>query len=440
MRAVSFVPTTKHRCQSLMSLFKKLSELLRNLFCWGKIPRAQVFIFYHPGSDMIIEHILKDIDYCVLDVRTRPHPINARVAFRLMAHLIARGVRHLTCHGPSGIVQKVLGDFEDHYYFALIKVAKPCVAITFIDNSVLFNSLALRCPKTKFIALQNGMRSAETAGVMANGLKSRNANATLVAGYFLGQQSIDLMIEAGIRVVEPKIVGSLKIGIYQEQRCSGPAVYDICLVSHWKQQFYNETSDPELIRYNENHSSAIARLNGFLKRYMDETEATMCIAMRYLSFQKEETDFYNEVFGETVTLLDQDSSTLGSYHALANGDVSIGMFSTLVYESMALGHKTLITNLTSDPFLDPPSHGLWSLENPSYEDFRRRLDEIRAMDATKYARETGNFVEYVIANNPANPPHLVVRDEILSLLSGRGGQRKPDGVGSRQAKLMRIES
>ncbi len=423
-----------------MSLLQKLSELGRDLFHWGKTPRARVFIFYSANSDMIIEHILKDTDYCILDVRTRPHPIDARVAFGLVVHLIARGVRHLSRHGPSGIIRSVLGDLEEHYYFVLIKVAKPRVAITFMDNSVLFNSLALRCLKTKFIALQNGMRNTVSAGEMAEGLMRRNAEATIVAGYFLGQQSIDLMTEAGIRVVDPKIIGSLKTGIYQQQRSTRPTDHDICLVSHWKKQFYIESSDPEWIRYNENHSSAIVRLNEFLKCYMDETGATMCIAMRYSNVQNEEADFYNEVFGKSVTLLDQDSSSLASYGALEHGDVCIGMYSTLVYEAMALGHKALITNLVPGPILDPPSHGLWSLENPTYEDFRHRLDEIRAMDASEYARKTGEFIDYVIANDPANPPHLVVREEVLSLLSDRGFRPGSDGVDSRQTRLTTIKS
>lgn len=54
-------------------------------------------------------------------------------------------------------------------------------------------------------------------------------------------------------------------------------------------------------------------------------------------------------------------------------EVTIGMSSTVLWESFARGNKVLSVNLTDNMAYNFPVDGPWSLQNPSYEEFSSRL-------------------------------------------------------------------
>lgn len=397
-----------------MKIFRKLHGLLKQTLFWGEPPKSKVFIFYSEGAELISENVLDSIEHSILDVRKPPYPIDARISLRLFQHLCLHTLRLFKKNGLLGIARETLRDLKVHYYYVLLKANKPLVAITWIDSSVLFHSLAVKCPNTKFISIQNGIRLAEWAIDLEKELRRINGEAVVKSGYFLGQQTVDLLTKHNVKVIEPHILGSFKLGVYQKGYERSIKEYDICLISQWRYQFFKNYEDRQGQEEMTEKREAVVRLNSYLKQYIDETGATICIATRYQN--QDEIDFYNESFDGRATLFVQDGSPYISYGALESADVCVGLYSTLLYEAMALGQKTLIACLLAEAKLDPPQHGLWSLKTPSYEQYRDRLSEIREMSNQEYDKTVHKFSEYMLKHDSSNPTHSVVGNIVRSHL------------------------
>jgi surface carbohydrate biosynthesis protein len=404
-----------------MNSFRKLYRLLKESFFWGEPTKSKVYIFYEESvANVISENVLGDIEHSILDVRNPPYPIDARISIRLFLHLCLNALRLFKKNGFLHIARETLINLDEHYYYVLLKSNKALVAITLIDSSVLFHSLALKCPNIKFIAIQNGIRSVEWAIDLEKELKRRNDKAIVNSGYFFGQQTIDLLNNHNVKVIEPHILGSFKLGVYQKVHVPKIVEYDICLISQWRHDFFEVYEEPKRQERMKAREEAIVQLNSYLKQYIGETGSTICIAVRYKN--QDEIDFYNEAFDGRATLFLQDSSPYISYAALESADVCVGLYSTLLYEAMALGQKTLIGCLLvgADPprqGFEPPWHGLWSIKNPSYEQYRDRLSEIREMTNQEYFEIAHEFSDYMLIHDRSNPVHSEVRNIVRSHLN-----------------------
>lgn len=99
-----------------------------------------------------------------------------------------------------------------------------------------------------------------------------------------------------------------------------------------------------------------------------------------------------------------------SYFACDESQLTIGMSSTSLWESFARGNKILAVNFTNNPIYDFPFSGLWSICQPTYNQFLHRLSEIFAMDDLAWEEVTRPFREQLIRSDDSETAGHRVRN------------------------------
>lgn len=404
------------------STFTKLRSLFAENYRFGPVVRAPVIVLYAEGGQFISRHVLADMPHHVVGVRQKPLPVDLRLFAGVMGGLMVHFVRRLMQGtGPFTAVRDTLIALHNIYFIAYLRSCKPAVVITSIDNSTLFHQLAQRFPNVRFIAIQNGIRTDRTAQSMIRDITGDGQSRPEITELFaLGRQSLELYERNGFVVGNAVAAGSLKADLHRARVPDPPAAdHDLCLISHWKAQFYELSADPTVRRYNSIRSGALDRLNQYLVRYLDDREVTLCIALR--GSDPAETAYYKGTFGNRATLFPQDDSAIASYGALEHGRLVVGMYSTLLYEAMTLGRRALTMNLLDDRQLDPPRSGPWSLEDSPYEVFRDRLDALLEMnDETYWVKSgAGAFATWMVDRHVDCPVHERLRHAVTESLAAR---------------------
>lgn len=77
-------------------------------------------------------------------------------------------------------------------------------------------------------------------------------------------------------------------------------------------------------------------------------------------------------------------------------EVTIGMSSTVLWESFSRGNKILSVNPTSNDTYNFPVDGIWSLQKPSFKEFSSRLEWILKMDDEEWDELSKQAREYLI--------------------------------------------
>jgi hypothetical protein len=88
-----------------------------------------------------------------------------------------------------------------------------------------------------------------------------------------------------------------------------------------------------------------------------------------------------------------------SYFASDQSVVTIGMSSTALWEAFGRGNRILAVNLTDNPIYDFPINGIWSMRQPSYEEFVARLNYIRRMTDSEWESLSKDSRELLIQND-----------------------------------------
>ena len=129
----------------MINIFLKiLKTFSKSKFNFFEPPKTDIVIFDNESSNPIKE-ILTDKKYLIL--QTRQENIDALFVTLKIFFLSLYYYR---------------GNFLSSYIISIIKIIKPKIVITYIDNSYKFSEVALRFKKInnniKFIAIQNGAR------------------------------------------------------------------------------------------------------------------------------------------------------------------------------------------------------------------------------------------------------------------------------------------
>ncbi|NCW94758.1 MAG: hypothetical protein EBW79_07245 [Actinobacteria bacterium] len=88
-----------------------------------------------------------------------------------------------------------------------------------------------------------------------------------------------------------------------------------------------------------------------------------------------------------------------TYFASDSSVVTIGMSSTALWESFSRGNRILAVNLTNNPIYDFPIEGIWSMRQPTYEDFESRLTTIIQMQDAEWESASRGFREFLITSD-----------------------------------------
>lgn len=100
-------------------------------------------------------------------------------------------------------------------------------------------------------------------------------------------------------------------------------------------------------------------------------------------------------------------------------EVTIGMSSTVLWESFSRGNKILSINLTNNSIYNFPVDGVWSLQQPSYEEFSNRLEWILGMNDKEWSELSKQAREYLIRPSTTETVAERINREIRERIDSR---------------------
>ena len=127
-------------------------------------------------------------------------------------------------------------NFKLSYYLALIKIVKPKMIITWIDNDHRFFNLAkILDAKIEFFAIQNAFRLEEH--VRSKEEQMADGSKIYIPNYLcFGEQTVEYFKKIGATVKKFNIVGSLRLSnanqhLKKNNLINAAPKFDLCLIS-----------------------------------------------------------------------------------------------------------------------------------------------------------------------------------------------------------------
>ncbi len=230
-------------------------------------------------------------------------------------------------------------------------------------------------------------------------------------------------------------VGALIDGLYRAIRPSVVAKdVPICFVSTVKGKTWWGSGMDERRRGYE----ALAK---FTRQFIDETSLSVNVALTIdrdqygVNDAESERKWFLERLGNSIqftepSLLfgDQNFSDHGrqtpryvkeryaSYFLSDRAELTLGMTSSVLWESFGRGNKVLAVNLTDNEIYDFPIPGIWSMRQPSYQAFVERMQRLLTMPQVDWLDMTREARFDLIAYREDAPPHQLINQHLRKIL------------------------
>lgn len=303
------------------------------------------------------------------------------------------------------------GSVKIAYTTAFLSIIRPRIVITYIDNSIAFQGVArLLHGSMRFLAIQNGVRMLSRD----NPPGSKKIFHSEFACF--GEYDVSQFNNSGAEVLHFYPIGSLRDSYYRSYRKSLPLrkKYDVCLVSQIKPQHY---------KYYPKTMKSLELLAGYLKRFCDIHNKSLCIAARrQLGDSKGlfdwEAKWYRQYLGDSVNIIPNDNSIFNSYTLVDESHVSVALHTTMLHEGFGRYCRILACNFTNDDRYDFPVAGIWRLSDRSYEAFECALLRLLSISDEDYSKLAGTLPEYLIGYDQEYPTHTFLKQLIVEAVDG----------------------
>lgn len=375
------------------SLVKVFWVLTRSRICNPK--KNYVVIFDREGSSILEKLILDNIQHTILPVRYELFYISPRIIVSFIKIFLGKYLKHNKYRSLYFV-----------YLLACIEYISPKVVITFIDNNTFFYAISEVYKGAVFYAIQNGRRNIDA---LARPLRP-GSNYSIPNFICFGRRETDFYRQYGYSVNKFHPVGSLIGGYYRNNISENKLKYmfDLCLVSQWRRCIMLGNEWPQI-------KTSFATLNNFLKRFIDETRLTLCIAT--YSQNQGEIDYFKRIYGDRARLINFDRLNFSTYAAMDNSHIILTGDSTAGYEAFGWGKKVLFCNFSNDRNYNFEIDGFWSINNCCYDTFKKQLNYLIKIDDQEYARLAKEVARYVMNYDSEMPAHKYIRGRILECLN-----------------------
>ncbi len=297
------------------------------------------------------------------------------------------------------------------YAAALLSLIKPRIVVTFIDNSLLFQRVAsLLHGSMRFLAIQNGVRMLSRD----NPLGSRPIFHSEFA--CLGERDIEEYRSHGAEVKYFYPIGSLKDSYFRATNPTPPKQkrFDLCLISQIKRQHYQHY--PKTME-------SLELLAKHLRRFCEAHDTALCVAARRHPKGKGdlfdwESQWFRDHLGERAEVIPNEVAAFTSYALVDASRVSLALHTTLIHEGFGRGNRVLACNFTGDDRYSFPILGAWSLTDPSYEAFEKRLLNLLKMSDVEYLEQTGEWPSFLIGYRANCPTHVFLQQLFADAVAG----------------------
>ncbi len=303
--------------KKILKFSKIILYIVKAKKVWRPPQKADILIFDACGQEFLFE-CLKGKSFEVLS--TRGEQINLFVL--LVSLLFFRP-------GAQGYI--------DSY----IKIVRPKLIITYIDNTAAFYEIKKRNPLVSTLFIQNGWRS--YYGDIFEDLNKKTDSIN---------RSVDYMLCFGKAIGDhyqkyvrgnALSVGSLRNNLYSYRFDKKNGV--VAFISQWTESGL----DVDGVRYPQSHVS------GAVDKKVLEFLLTFCRTKKLFFYiiprtkfnnpdRKLETEYFSKILGDAYSYLEFDEPGT-SYRAIDEAEIIVGIDSTLAYESLARGNKTAIFSI-----------------------------------------------------------------------------------------------
>jgi len=201
-----------------------------------------------------------------------------------------------------------------------------------------------------------------------------------------------------------KPIGSLRDSMYRAIDYRGEArLGRLCLISQFKGLDGHGLTLPTERQRN------IDLLIEHLRRYVERRDLELVIALYSDRPEalKQEIEWYRGKFGSRCTFNDP-SVEFATYKTTDDCEMSFGVHTSVLWEVFGRSRKMLACNYTGDQVFEFPIDGPWYLKSGTYEEFERRVDDLRAMSSDDYRSLVGDKARYLISYSDELPTHMAI--------------------------------
>lgn len=374
-------------------MFSKIFKILNDCKFYFKNPKANELVVLDDESIEYLENILKNRNYFILITRlTNLKKIYLTPKIIFFFFFYYRGNIFLA------------------YLSALIKIINPLVIITYIDHSEKFHKLAsLFRHKIKFIAIQNAIKDLEinfSEYLKNKKIKFYDYKKNYYVPYLFsyGQFEINFFKKKKIKVMNFKKIGSLKVSNFKRIKklnLINNKRYDICLIADTAPNY------DKLFR-GQGIEAGMALIIKFTIRFCRENNKRIIIPMkRYLKKSKsEEINFFkkylsksefNFLLKNSISKTSQDKYI--SYLKIYESNVTVSCATSMLREALSLNKKIMVCNASPFKIFDFPLKEFFFIKEPSYKEFKKKLNIILSLNEKKYFDMLGKKRNYMIVDS-----------------------------------------
>jgi surface carbohydrate biosynthesis protein len=366
---------------------------------------CDVLIYDIPGSTWLHKCIPESASYKVFNIRhDRPLFIDARFLVSLIRHYL-----NFSRQIPN---RRFLS-----YVFSILDTIRPRVILTFADNNIVLGEYAKYSPDTLVVSIQNAIRGT---------VDSIPPNTRLPIYYSLGHAEREVFKEIGVTFEEYLPVGSVKLGLFLEDRKQTDLLWNLSFCSHYRPELLNKDASPlfQLIEGAHRHlfqlACKYARKRGLSMAVLSKTREAELQAM-------EEEYFSSLSDGYPFTLisgnkLDREFAT---YEGAFTSELVVNLCSTLGYEAFGAGRKVLFgSGYRADLLEDWGAVQYYerlpdqvSLQDDTLLEFSQKADALRTMDSAIYKAITQDAATHYMTLPHNQFPHDVIRERLASHLA-----------------------
>lgn len=387
----------------ILGRLNRLVAWLRNAeFRWD-VPRpVSVVIFEGTNSDYLLP-LCGEASTAVLEVPCRV----VRLSWRLIAGTVLLAKR------GQGV--------EAAYFATLLRLMKPAIVITFIDNSNLFYRVArLNSECMRFLAIQNAARYDVVE------LPPSAAEKIFLPEFAcFGEYERDLYTAKGAQVGAFYPLGSLRESYfrrYWKSRTEGGKGssydYDLCVVAE---------ASPGWNKIYPGSEDAIGKVAAYAVRYAREYGLRLVIAGKRdiapgmerakIHHRDAEVSWYEKYIGTDTPITPRVRDQFTTYGLISRSRLSLALMSTALREAANRGGKVLFCNFSKDPRWDFCVDGLWSLTQDGYEEFSERVTSLLSMPDADYRALSADMSAYVMNNDDDCPTYARLSEIIQSAVA-----------------------
>jgi surface carbohydrate biosynthesis protein len=400
----------------IVGLIRRIQRLSARKIIWSRPRRQPVLLIDPSGIDTLTQFVsIENIE--VLDFEETNIWIFIRTILRLQFSTSA-------------------------YVVTYIAVLQPKVVMTFIDNDVNFYKLKKLCPKTKFVAIQNGVR-ANYSGSPSLGffdqLSIALSNTELSSDYYcvFGAASAQQLTP----FIQTKMitVGSLKNNLFAPSESNRNAVSDVVYISQYPPFSVRDASrriyfGNEFIPLADFYhiESTVAKL---VAQYCSVNHLSLTICGKRDSVASDEQKFFADSIGLLPWTYEPRSSTYSTYEIASAAKIVVSVDSTVGQEFLARGKRVAfmsgrtqaadavgLSEVRDTNFGYPldlsPTGKFWTNQATTTE-LTRILDYLQAVTDEEWATEIAPYNESLMAYQPGNPVFKkLLLDLGLTLIDG----------------------